>query len=843
MGEHIEDIILRWTNDKKGVDDAKKIAAEIERAVSGVGSKALKKEDYDWINKPVSYNLSEVVKALGSNAEKSTEEIKTLGGEVANIGKQGAYGQTDFFSQLGASATAAAPKIDMVSKSIAGLGKSALPAGRSWVGDLDEIGKDFDTFSQKYVKAKPQIEAYIKSMGFRKTGEHVPRVMREINDLVQETGMSFENATKQVTGFDENLNKTGETIAETGETAKKAGRNIYALIGGFGSFFLSFAGKDITKFGTAILSPLTKFIALEQGSGVGAQWANAMKRVENSFTRIGAVMAQTLMPALEKAADLAEKVANFAEANPGIVNAALTLGVGALALGKVLSVLASIGMLFSAGITLGAVTAPTAGLGTTAIFGMSLSAMGAGLGSAMGAAFLLVVLPALAAVFAKWVINQIQKATGAKETSWEEIGTTSNQINSLINPISTLSFILKGLGADEASKKLWNLNLRLHELGNTADKSFQDSLSPGAVEAYAQYEKQRVAMEQQYEEQRTQIVADAGAARVALEAQYEQERSSIIANYATQSGQQATQYYAQLATLEQNFNQARIDALAEYQASIAKLQEDFRAAEKEAAQEHRDRLQKLLQEHNDRVEQLTNARDALGLAQENRDYKRKVAEENKEYREDQARRRAEYKRQLAELQRQYALQEAQRKREYEEQREEAKRNYAEQGAATAQAMQAALLALDKKHQEEEKKNKETEKKQLTDLEIAHNKQERELKISLRDQLYALGVFHGTVKSMYEAFYDNMEIQLAEFIRNMEAEASGASLTGTSGMAQKLSSGKLSSGSFAGKLARAGAITVNQTLRFSGELGASDKRHIQRIAKESAINGVLKALGA
>jgi hypothetical protein len=769
---------------------------------------------------------------------------------------------------IGNAAAAATPKVENLNRATAGVGKSMGAGG----ADLNKVIGNMDAYAKR-------------------TGQTFDDVSDQVSNLARKTGVSFSEAEQQITG-------SNNAMETAGKTAQKTTRNIYALVGGFGSFFLSFAGKDLTRFGQMLLTPMTKFIALASGTGIGADWANTMKKIENSFARIGAIMARTLMPYLEQAASIMEDIATFAEAHPELVSAAVMTGGLSLVLGKALALLASFGMMTSAlttlnlfknagiggGIVLGkvfgtALEGQTVGAGIAKAIQAKLIGgapmVGMTLGKTIAMAFLQYAVIPFGAAVAAWEIwkfgeKTVQRLKGVKEediktSSLSDLGRNAQYVfgGILISFPALLNKL--GLVSEESFLKVAKLAQIIAGLG----KASETGLSKEAVDAYAAYDKQRVKLEEEYENQRTQIVADAGAERVALESQYESDRNKLIADYANQTVTKTVDYTKKLETIESEYMQGGIDAWAKYQADLASLNADFKQAELEAAQDHQERLRKLAQEHADNVEHLTNTRDALGLAQENRDYKRKVDEENRQYAQDDARRHADYKRKLAELAAQYALEEAKRKEEYEKQKLEMSASYTEQAAITAQALATALAELDKKHAEEEKKLEETEKKQLSELDSAHSKQESELEQSLNDQLNTLKVWTGAMKEKYDAYYEQMKLDLDAFIKAMEEKAAAAGGTpiegsnasggyttpglwrmhgseftlnpSTTSMAEKLTSGRLTQGGIIGALSRAGNVIVNQTLRFSGELGASDKRQIQKIAKESAMNGVMQAM--
>jgi hypothetical protein len=883
-------------------------------------------EDWASIQAEFDRNLAAVQRKLGDAAKNPQMsffdmlEQKPQTGTSANKQKildiQGFKNQAEkdawykSYEENAASAEAAAakatPVIEKYNQALAG---GATGEKKSTTG----IGNEVDSQKLKDYATKTG-QAYEDVLNtLYKGGPGADKILNDMASSTSAVGDAAKNAAGQMGGVDNALKKTDET-------AKKAGRNIYALFGGFGSFFLSFAGKDITKFGTMLISPLQKLIAAASGSGVGAAWANSMKRVEDSFVRVGAIMANMLLPALKKAADLAERIATFAEAHPELVKAVVGLGGLSLAVGKLLSLAASAGMIGSALVTMGALKPSVQGgslvlgevfggaagqgvgtaikqmfgakvigaeIGTTAstIIGTTAPAAGTAFGTAAGVAFKIGLAAALVVAFAAVemkLLNAAQRKLGQKETTWDDmkqgdtwagIGKTMKTIAMGMNPImqglGLLSVGLHAVGFDAAGAKVWALAKKISGLGDAALKTAEElTLSKEAVDAYAQYDKQRVEMEQQYEEQRTQIVADNGAARVELESKYESDRNKLIEDYNKQASQAYSQYQKSLKSLAADFARGNSEATVQYQQDLAKLTVDFHQSQVDAQKDHQKRLRKLAQEHADNVEHLTNTRDALGLAQENRDYKRKVAEENAEFRADSAKRKAEYKKQVAELQQKYAQDEAKRLEEYNRQKAELTANYQEQAAITAAALTAALADLDKKHKEEEKKLAETEKKQLAEMQSAHNKQEKELRQSLNDQLNTLGIWTGRMKDAYKKYYDDMEIQLKDWIKRMEGQipsSSGAPGAGNPGgttpgagtsspspygnmmpgpysLAEKMG-GRNAQGNIIGALSRAGNIVVNQMLRFSGELGASDKRQIQKIAHESAMNGVMTAIGA
>ncbi len=112
---------------------------------------------------------------------------------------------------------------------------------------------------------------------------------------------------------------------------------------------MSSVGLQAAAAGAAIIAPLALAArAYIQQAGeaesTSRRWNTAMQDIQQSQIRVGRVVAQEILPLLEKAADLAEKIAQFVEDNPDVVKAALAVGGSLVVVGGLVSAVGQIGL-------------------------------------------------------------------------------------------------------------------------------------------------------------------------------------------------------------------------------------------------------------------------------------------------------------------------------------------------------------------------------------------------------------------------------------------------------------------------------------------------------------------
>jgi len=188
-------------------------------------------------------------------------------------------------------------------------------------------------------------------------------------------------------------------------------------------------GAKMAMVGAGILAPLTlamnKYVStMKDTEPASKRITELSKQWEASQIRLGRVTAEIVLPALEKGAAILEKVIAFAEANPGVVKAALTIGTTLVVLGgliattaQLVSVVATIqGLAASAGIALGGGGAAAGGV-----------AAGGGLAAAVAAGMTLAI-PALVSALAVVIGGQIGLGIGnalaGTNQTWGDIWNT-----------------------------------------------------------------------------------------------------------------------------------------------------------------------------------------------------------------------------------------------------------------------------------------------------------------------------------------------------------------------------------------------------------------------------------
>jgi len=106
------------------------------------------------------------------------------------------------------------------------------------------------------------------------------------------------------------------------------------------------AGTQAMAAGAAILTPMILAVkkykdTMGETEPTSARLVALSKRWEDSQVRIGRVIATEILPSLEKAMDIIEKVVAWSEENPGAISAALNIGGALVVLGGIVKVVAT----------------------------------------------------------------------------------------------------------------------------------------------------------------------------------------------------------------------------------------------------------------------------------------------------------------------------------------------------------------------------------------------------------------------------------------------------------------------------------------------------------------------
>lgn len=471
---------------------------------------------------------------------------------------------------------------------------------------------------------------------------------------------------------------TKETIAGLKAEARVLSATANAMLDGAEKRSLAFTKslssqlQGISKLslatGTALVGGILGFANkyvnnAKEATAVTIAWKREQDSLNKSGTRFGAVLSQEALPLLREGARLAEGVASFVETHPEAVRAALNTG-------KVLIALGSIGLLVSKGIKLYAdikylatipielqaaklrdqaankeleaalIRAKTAGVSVPNTPGVGGAAATGGLAAAATSVGL-VVAGVIAAKYAVDLVNIVLQKTGIAKSiadAQQKILETSKRPYPGI-----ITAARPGATAGTAA-------ITTPELTGAAASTQFDAV----LQAYEQYKQDDLSAVQKHYADRKKIMADALASEQKSNAQY-------AANVAKLRSQSASALSSASKDLQATNEKAEID----YQTNRAQIVRDGNQEIEQLQQDLQERLRKNQEEHEDRVFDLTNSRDALGLAKERDSFKDEQSEAKREAKQEINQRRADIAQRLSDLAQSYEQERAQRFADHE----------------------------------------------------------------------------------------------------------------------------------------------------------------------------------
>jgi hypothetical protein len=386
------------------------------------------------------------------------------------------------------------------------------------------------------------------------------------------------------------------------------------------------------------------------------------KRFEEVQIRIGRVIASTTLPFLEKAAALAEKLANFAESHPEIIDAALKIAGAGVVAGAGIG-LVSQGMRVAGGI--GSLMAPTVAGGTAeaaAVAAAGGKVGAAGLGAAALPAAVSVAALAIGGLIGKAIGDTINKALG-QETTDNPLATA---MKAWMLPGQAMAVTLKDLGviSEETAAKI-----------GKSQKGFLDWVN-GVKETDAT----TVQVEQSEEnlketrQKALQVQIDLLHAQHALtnaELDYKAAREKAVQQGADKVLKIETDYQNKIRAIEQNGMEARAQivanyleqarqAEAQYEAERAAIIRDAGIEIRRIEEDSQRRIAQMRKEWENRTRDAVQNRDALGVLQARREYEEKVQQERQTTNVEITRRREDIALRLADLQKSYMAERKQR---------------------------------------------------------------------------------------------------------------------------------------------------------------------------------------
>lgn len=658
------------------------------------------------------------------------------------------------------------------------------------------LGILLDKAAQKDVeRGLSSIEAALGKLDdaqFQQLDQELERMERGTRELEQQFAQARQEA--------ERLNTVSEKLTRNSAMLFAAGA---AIVGG-----AALAVQNYVKFVED---------AGIQGDETADKWIAASKRVKNAQLNLGQEAAQALLPVYEKLATLAEKVASFANANPELVQAGINTGL-------VVATIGAIGLAVSKGIRLVAdfkYLAATAEFTTSTIrFQNSVreylsktllpnapAGTGGGLvvagkaGKAIGTITLLASAVIIGAEAGAALGNALGKLVYGDDYKKQGVGdaaltaTRIGQLPALLGSqgLQALGGNFEKLGAFVENTIAKNDRFMQNLLGisDAADAASEstDQLADGlrdfqqeadmaqATTAYIQYRQQEAQAEEQYMQQRSQIVEQGAAQLAQIEANYAQQRSQLAQQFAASSAQALDNFRYQQAQAAEQFNRGEAQAAQQYQEQRQQAQQDARKAELQAEEDHQREMQRLAEDSQDRQRDLIAARDALGLVRERRDLARQQRQAEEDFNAERQRRRQENRQRLQDMEEQFQNERAKRREEFAYQQAQALEQFERQQEQARQQYEERLKQLAEQHQQELARTRQQTAERLRELELQYRQEQITRRNAFYDILRDLNANLLGEQQTRQQYYARMQADLERFLASSSMVPRGSNLPG------------------------------------------------------------------
>lgn len=627
------------------------------------------------------------------------------------------------------------------------------------------------------------VNTHFNSDGADKVAADAQNVKKEVYDLNTEAGrQAYANSMKEGAAATNQADAAVKNVTNSTKQLNGALDVTYSQFRAlrFGAQGLMIAGQMLVALGAAMTAPFVlaanEYIkTVGRATVVGQQWADAQTRIKEDTLQIGEVAATAMLPALEKGADIMDRVAQIVAANPWIVQAALGVGtvlgaIGSLALivSKLAMMIADMALFWSRiggaegiGAILGGGGVAT-GAAASAATGGGFAAAGAGGGLAAAAAG---AAPAVAtalmvALAAELTRQGMNKALGTNqsfgdiwETARKGIFVVEAQLDSWNQKLGIMS--QEQTDRDlKMTQSILGLNQALDQGAQAADDAHkQQLLQLSALPDFIQYQKQLADATAQYQQQRSDIITSTEQQIVDSTQQYEQQRAQTIQQYNQQVADATTQFTLQQA-----------QALEQYNMQVANEEAQFRLQQKYAEYNHQLEMANLKAEYDTKIRNDTDSRDALALVRDQAAYQQAKSQKDAQYNEERAKAKAEEQLRLAEMANQFAEEQKFRTIEFQNRL-----------AQMQQQEQDRLAQEDANHALEMEKMAAQEKDKLAKLDDQYKQETDKMKQAFVDRLNAINT---EILGDTAQFNHAMEVQadaFAKWIHDYEVAVTQAPL--------------------------------------------------------------------
>jgi len=601
---------------------------------------------------------------------------------------------------------------------------------------------------------------------------------------------STEAAKKAAAGVGDAAKKSADAAAASMKRLSTQMTQLAEASEKFSSIGAAVAGIGAAITGPLLLAANSYVQSAGRAEAQSRRWLTAQERLAKAGQDVGRVVAQEALPYLEKAADLAEKAARFAEEHPEAIKAALEIGTVVAGLG---AAMVTVGQLAGTAARIGQLYATVAGAKAAGAAGAGAAAAGAG---AVGTAAAIggTVVGGLGAGFLGY---EALAKTGLGQSLGMESGTAGK----------ALSLVAYGLGSlvgkgDEAFRAVGEWTGQLEKTADAAREaasvtgptSLQDLVGEAtwktAITAYEDFQKDNTAATQQYEQFRADLIERYGQQRAAAEKQYEQRRTDIVTDFAQQQAralrdfrqsqqQAATEFSRNQAQAAAAFARSQAQADSDYYAQRALAARDFGIEAARMEEDHQREMRRRQQDYLNQVSDAQIDRDATAIYQATRSYDQDRARAEEDYQTEAGRRSADYARQIADQEAAFQQQRAQRAAEFARQQAEAQAQYEEQRQqrladfalqqSDARADQAQRLSdLDTAYQEQTAQTDAQQQEELADEYTQYEDEKSLRETAFNEQLTALDAALTGQETVAKQKYAAMEADFTSYLNRLQS---------------------------------------------------------------------------
>jgi DNA repair exonuclease SbcCD ATPase subunit len=803
--------------------------------------------------------------------------------------------------------------------------------------NIDSASKSVENHTNKLAEEEKQLASLRGELEATKvlrldTIDAVNKEKRELNELAKFTGLSVgefkklsqeEQATaraalaaqKNIDKLNDELQKTKTRIAELknfGQSLTNISRGMMlagtAIVGGLFKIGNDEAQRqkelaasvneqkdkaremlaELEKAGGKIDEETRKWIeSRSEVSDTTSKWLDSQERIKKSYERIGVVAETTILPLLEKAAEISEKVADAVEKNPELLKAAMNVG-GALAVVGAVGMAVGQGIVFAANLKSAALFLQKATMGGNLIKGL-LSAGGAAskastagtlltggtlanIGKAIAAglsapAFLATLAASLGVALGVGTYNKYAKATG-QDSAGEIAGKTGAlalfEINKGLREL--------GINADKTDAELWDaakasagLSDAVKEVGDESGKAAEslDTEADAAKKAREATDKLAAELEgmeilQQLERENVQAERELGLDREKILRDSAQAMSDANNDLRRETQKIKDTLADTLSKLSEDFARENSKALADYKNEYANIVRDGNEEVLQIQRDAKEELRQLEEDYALQVDDLTRSRDALGLVKAEREHERQKEEIERGKDQEIAESRRQTKQRLQDLKQSFEQERAERLAKYQQDVADAK-------AKAAQEIVDAKIANDLRVAEIAKQKA----LELAELQRAYTEERRQRILAAYDQIRDAGEGLNAERVMRQRYYEAILADANSYMNSYSAVMTPSGIPsrqaggyvgsglyklhnrefvlspGTTAAAESLIGSQLSQQALLSSMAGAArsSFSINDARRFDSSIPAAERRAIADESATTALNIFSSLVGA